>query len=170
MSLWQTETGMSTCKLYVAVTGNSWRKVLVDRCSIQPLNLESLQGTSGFHDAVRMQQGLPWKHSTLVNQRQLTRLTLSTEDSSAAAQAFTGTHAAASSYDLLAVQPTSERVLQQVDETPASCPPKHQRGHQAAMCCATLQHAVSDLSQFSAALVPDTTLWVSHVKTLTQAD
>lgn len=63
-----------------------------------------------------MQQGLPWKHNTLVNPRQLTRLTLSTEDSSAAAQAFIGTHAAANSYDLLAVQPTSERVLQQVDE------------------------------------------------------
>ncbi|KAL3147192.1 hypothetical protein ABBQ32_002693 [Trebouxia sp. C0010 RCD-2024] len=84
-----------------------------NRCSIQPLNPESLQGTSGLHDAVRMQQGLPWKHNTLVNPRQLTRLTLSTEDSSAAAQAFIGTHAAANSYDLLAVQPTSERVLQQ---------------------------------------------------------
>lgn len=44
---------------------------------------------------------------------QLTRLTLATEDPSAASQAFTGTHPAAASYDLLAVQPLSERVLQQ---------------------------------------------------------
>ena len=45
---------------------------------------------------------------------QLTRLTLLTEDSSAAAQAFTGTQAAAATYDVLAIQPLSERVLQQV--------------------------------------------------------
>ena len=61
-----------------------------------------------------MQQGLPWKHGIALDTQQLTRLTLSTEDSSAAAQAFTGAHAAASSFDLLAVQPMSERVLQQV--------------------------------------------------------
>lgn len=84
------------------------------RCSIQPFNLASLQGTSSLQDAVRMQQGLPWKHGIASDLQHLTRVTLSTEDSSAAAQAFTGTHAAASSYDLLAVQPMSERVFQQV--------------------------------------------------------
>ena len=95
----------------------SVKGLLINRCSIQPLNLASLQGTSSLQDAVRMQQGLPWKHGTVLETQQLTRLTLSTEDSSAAAQAFTGTHAAASSYDLLAVQPMSERVLQQVQDT-----------------------------------------------------
>lgn len=84
-----------------------------DRCSMQPMNLASLQGTSSLQDAVRMQQGLPWKHGTHSDVQQLTRITLSTEDSSSAAQAFSGTHAAANSYHLLAVQPMSERVLQQ---------------------------------------------------------
>lgn len=78
------------------------------------MNLASLQGTSSLQDAVRMQQGLPWKHGTHSDVQQLTRITLSTEDSSSAAQAFSGTHAAANSYHLLAVQPMSERVLQQV--------------------------------------------------------
>ena len=99
----------------VASEGRQCVKALFfSRCSIQPLNLASLQETSSLQNAVRMQQGLPWKHGTALDLQQLTRLTLSTEDSSAAAQAFTGTHAAARSYDLLAVQPMSERVLQQV--------------------------------------------------------
>ncbi len=85
------------------------------RCSMQPLNLASLQsGTSSLQDALRMQQGLAWKHSSQASISQLTRLTLHTEDSSVAAQAFTGAPAAASSYDLLAVEPLSDRVLQQV--------------------------------------------------------
>lgn len=88
------------------------------RCNIQPLHLASLHGTSGMQEAVRMQQGLPWKHDARAILQQLSRLTLSTEDSSAAAQAFSGMHAAASSYDLLAVQPMSERVLQQACKLP----------------------------------------------------
>ena len=107
-----------TCRCPVTSAGpRSVKGLFCSRCSIQPLNLASLQGTSSLQNAVRMQQGLPWKHGTALNTQQLTRLTLSTEDSSAAAQAFTGTHAAASSYDLLAVQPMSERVLQQVQKS-----------------------------------------------------
>ena len=85
------------------------------RCSMQPLDLACLQsGTSSLQDALRMQQGLAWKHSSEASINQLTRLTLHTEDSSVAAQAFTGAQAAAASYDLLAIEPLSDRVLQQV--------------------------------------------------------
>ena len=85
------------------------------RCSMQPLDLASLQsGNSSLQDALRMQQGLAWKHSSEASISQLTKLTLHTEDSSVAAQAFTGVHAAAASYDLLAIEPLSDRVLQQV--------------------------------------------------------
>jgi hypothetical protein len=61
-----------------------------------------------------MQQGLAWKHTSEASISQLTRLTLHTEDSSVAAQAFTGAQAAAAGYDLLAIEPLSDRVLQQV--------------------------------------------------------
>lgn len=82
---------------------------------MQPLDITTLQsGALGLQDALRMQQGLPWKHSLQTATRQLTRLTLLTEDSSTAAQAFSGAHAAAASFDLLAIQPMSDRVLQQV--------------------------------------------------------
>ncbi|KAL0035690.1 hypothetical protein WJX79_008885 [Trebouxia sp. C0005] len=85
-----------------------------DKCSMQPLDLASLQsGTSSLQDALRMQQGLAWKHSSQASINQLTRLTLHTEDSSVAAQAFTGVQAAAASYNLLAIEPLSDRVLQQ---------------------------------------------------------
>jgi len=85
------------------------------RCSMQPLDVASLQsGSSSLQDALRMQQGLAWKHSSEASITQLTRLTLHTEDSSIAAQAFTGAQAAAASYDLLAIEPLSDRVLQQV--------------------------------------------------------
>ena len=85
------------------------------RCSIQPLDLASLQsGTSSLQDALRMQQGLAWKHSSEPSINQLTRLTLHTEDSSVAAQAFTGVQATAASYDLVAIEPLSDRVLLQV--------------------------------------------------------
>lgn len=85
-----------------------------DKCSMQPLDLACLQsGTSSLQDALRMQQGLAWKHSSEASINQLTRLTLHTEDSSVAAQAFTGAQAAAASYDLLAIEPLSDRVLQQ---------------------------------------------------------
>ena len=85
------------------------------RCSMQPLDLASLQsGTSSLQDALRMQQGLAWKHSSQASINQLTRLTLHTEDSSVAAQAFTGAQAAAASYNLLAIEPLSDQVLQQV--------------------------------------------------------
>ncbi|DBA80031.1 TPA: hypothetical protein ACH3X2_007528 [Trebouxia sp. C0005] len=84
------------------------------RCSMQPLDLASLQsGTSSLQDALRMQQGLAWKHSSQASINQLTRLTLHTEDSSVAAQAFTGAQAAAASYNLLAIEPLSDQVLQQ---------------------------------------------------------
>ena len=89
--------------------------IVACRCSIQPLNLTSLQSDSySLQEALRMQQGLPWKSSSQATIKQLTRLTMSTDDSSAAAQSLNGAHGAASSYDLLAVQPMSERVLQQV--------------------------------------------------------
>ena len=94
----------------VQVTRNEGR-VGCQRCSMQPLNLASLQ--SNLQDALRMQQNLPATLRRQPTLSQLTRLTLVTEDPSAASQAFTGTHPAAASYDLLAVQPLSERVLQQ---------------------------------------------------------
>jgi len=79
------------------------------------LDLASLQsGSSSLQDALRMQQGLAWKHTSEASISQLTRLTLHTEDSSVAAQAFTGAQAAAAGYDLLAIEPLSDRVLQQV--------------------------------------------------------
>ncbi len=79
------------------------------------MDLASLQsGSSSLQDALRMQQGLAWKHTSEASISQLTRLTLHTEDSSVAAQAFTGAQAAAAGYDLLAIEPLSDRVLQQV--------------------------------------------------------
>ncbi len=81
---------------------------------MQPLNVTSLQsGSSNLQEALHMQQALPWKRSAQATIKQLTRLTLQTEDSSSSAQAFTGVQAAAASYDLLAIQPMSDRVLQQ---------------------------------------------------------
>lgn len=61
-----------------------------------------------------MQHGLPWKHGSTTDIQQLTRLTLATEDSTAAAQAFTGVQTAAATYDLVAIRPLSDRVMQQV--------------------------------------------------------
>lgn len=88
----------------------------VCRCCIPPLDIGGLQPTSSdMQDALHTQQGLPWKHSTLPDIQQLTRLTLATEDSTAAAQALSGSRqGTAATYDLLAIQPLSERVLQQV--------------------------------------------------------
>ena len=109
---------ISTCSLHeIKHRKAGFYALFACRCSMQPLNLASLQGTSSLQDAVRMRQGLPWQHGIHSNVKQLTRLTVSTEDSSSAAQAFSGTHAAANSYHLLAVQPMSERVLQQVHST-----------------------------------------------------
>ena len=89
-----------------------------DRCSLPPLNLPALQaGNTDLQEALRMQQGLPWKHNKHTDIQQLTRLTLTTEDSNAAAQAFTGTQAVAATYDLLSIRPLSERVFQQVRHT-----------------------------------------------------
>lgn len=89
-----------------------------DKCSLPPLNLPALQaGNTDLQEALRMQQGLPWKHNKHTEIQQLTRLTLATEDSNAAAQAFTGTRAVAATYDLLSIQPLSERVFQQVWHT-----------------------------------------------------
>lgn len=90
------------------------------RCSLPPLNISALQGgDSDLQDALRMQHGLPWKRSGHTDIQQLTRLTLATEDSSAAAQAFTGTQAVAATYDLISIRPLSERVFQQVQHSSA---------------------------------------------------
>lgn len=67
-----------------------------------------------MQNALHMQHGLPWKRGSSTDIQQLTRLTLATEDSPAAAQAFTGAQSAAATYDLVAIRPLSERVLQQV--------------------------------------------------------
>ena len=96
-----------------------------------PLNIAALQsGTVDVQKARQHHQALNRKQSAQSDIQQLTRLTLATEDSTAAAQAFSGAHqGAAATYDLLAIQPLSERVLQQVSlATRSSATACHQVG------------------------------------------
>ncbi|KAK9835715.1 hypothetical protein WJX74_006544 [Apatococcus lobatus] len=87
-----------------------------DRCRLQPLSSEAILAGPGGEQALLVRKALPWAASPAQDLKQLKRLTLSTDDPAAAAQAFAGgasSRAETAGYDLLAVQPLSERLLQQ---------------------------------------------------------
>lgn len=79
---------------------------------------------SGAAASAEQPAGAPLVSSSAVGIRQLSRLTLATDDAASAA-GLSIMQGVTSSYDLLAIQPLSERVLQQVSPRTPSPPPSH---------------------------------------------
>ncbi|KAK9918607.1 hypothetical protein WJX75_005327 [Coccomyxa subellipsoidea] len=86
-----------------------------DRCTQQPIEAATLAAVGpGVAEALRSQQGLIRNGGAAPRQlAQLSRLTVALEEAAAAAQLLGASNPITASYDLLAVQPLSERVFQQ---------------------------------------------------------
>lgn len=106
--------GLQTCS---GLVSSGFKTFELRRCRLQPLSSEAILAGPGGEQALLVRKALPWAACPAQDMKQLKRLTLSTDDPAAAAQAFargaTGC-AETAGYDLLAVQPLSERLLQQV--------------------------------------------------------
>ncbi|BDA47015.1 Ribonuclease P protein subunit p30 [Coccomyxa sp. Obi] len=90
-----------------------------DRCTQRPLEAATLAAAGpGVTEALRCQQGLIRDGGAAPRQLlQVSRLTVAVEEAAAAAQLLGGPNPITASYDLLAVQPLSERVFQQACTT-----------------------------------------------------
>jgi hypothetical protein len=85
------------------------------RCNFSPLSLEALAAAGpDVQQALLFRHSLLWMHGGNQPIQQLCRITLCTDDASTAAAALLGDNEIVASYDLVAVQPGSERVMQQV--------------------------------------------------------
>ncbi|KAK9840602.1 hypothetical protein WJX81_003932 [Elliptochloris bilobata] len=86
-----------------------------DRCTHTPFDATSLvaAGGSGVREALRSQQGLIRTHAPPRQVQQLSRLTLAVDEAAVAAAALAPGAPLPAGYDIVAVQPMSERVLQQ---------------------------------------------------------
>ena len=117
------------------------------RCLIQPLSTEAILAGPAGEQAVLVRDSLLWSACAAQNLQQLKRLTLATDDPAAAAQAFANgasSRAETAGYDLLAVQPLSERLLQQVPSQPHLV---HASGILALLACVKSSARASELPQ-----------------------
>ena len=92
------------------------------RCTQQPIEAATLAAAGpGVAEALRSQQSLIRNGGAAPRQlAQVSRLTVALEEAAAAAQLLGAPNPITASYDLLAVQPLSERVFQQVHSNKTS--------------------------------------------------